>query len=238
MRLYVFNRLKAAASKLVASYHWWTRTLNDETRATLSLSIGGGLFFLGLGYHWPWEISFLSAWIVSLFAYLMLYASVIFASGPDQARERLSKMDPSAISLLVAVVLVVLLGVAGLGVVLTSVGQRPTLETRFLIGLSTIGVILSWMLLHSSFAGHYAKLYFSQDEGNEAPLGGFIFPGCEAPAYEDFLYLSFTIGLTFAMSDVSVTKRSIRRVVLFHSMISFFFYSTVVAAVLNSVVTS
>lgn len=238
MRQKACDWLRSTTSKAIGRYYWWAKKQNDETRALLSLTFGIGLFFLGLGYNWPWEASFLLAWNVSLFVYLLLYGSVVFTTGPDQAQERLSKMDPSAISLLAAIILVVLLGMIFLGVVLTSVGLRPTLETKCLIGLGASGIILSWMLLHSSFAGYYAKIYFSQDDNDNAPFGGFVFPGCETPAYEDFLYLAFTIGLTFAMSDVSTSKRIIRRIVLFHSIVSFFFYSTVVASVLNSVVTS
>ena len=67
---------------------------------------------------------------------------------------------------------------------------------------------------------------------------GFVFPGTSDPTYEDFLYVSFAIGLTYAMSDVNVTNEVQRRVVLIHSIISFFFYSTVLGVVLNAIVTS
>jgi hypothetical protein len=67
---------------------------------------------------------------------------------------------------------------------------------------------------------------------------GFNFPGAPEPTCLDFLYVSFTVGLTYAMSDVSVTNDIQRRMVLFHRVISFFFYSTVVGVVLNAVATS
>jgi uncharacterized membrane protein len=40
------------------------------------------------------------------------------------------------------------------------------------------------------------------------------------------------------MSDVNVTNEVQRRTVLVHSIISFFFYSTVLGVVLNAIVTS
>lgn len=67
---------------------------------------------------------------------------------------------------------------------------------------------------------------------------GFTFPGSPAPTYLDFLYVSFTIGLTYAMSDVNVTNEIQRRMVLIHSVVSFFFYSTILGVVLNAIVTS
>jgi uncharacterized membrane protein len=55
---------------------------------------------------------------------------------------------------------------------------------------------------------------------------------------EDFLHVSFAVGLTYAMSDVNVTNEIQRRTVLIHSIIFFFFYSTVLGVVLNAIVTS
>ena len=66
----------------------------------------------------------------------------------------------------------------------------------------------------------------------------FNFPGSPEPTYLDFLYVSFTVGLTYAMSDVNVTNEIQRRMVLMHSVISFFFYSTILGVVLNAIVTS
>ena len=34
------------------------------------------------------------------------------------------------------------------------------------------------------------------------------------PNYGDFLYFSFTVGMTFQVSDVQITDREMRRVVL------------------------
>jgi uncharacterized membrane protein len=67
---------------------------------------------------------------------------------------------------------------------------------------------------------------------------GFTFPGTPEPTYLDFLYVSFTVGLTYAISDVIVTNEVQWRMVLIHSVVSFFFYSTVLGVVLNAIVTS
>jgi uncharacterized membrane protein len=104
-------------------------------------------------------------------------------------------------------------------------------------------VILSWLLLHTAYGQHYARLYYEDTDryGRPFPGGwrrGFTFPETPEPTYEDFLYVSFAIGLTYAMSDVNVTNETQRRTVLIHSIISFFFYSTVLGVVLNAIVTS
>ncbi len=52
------------------------------------------------------------------------------------------------------------------------------------------------------------------------------------------MYISFTVGLTCAISDVDVTSATQRRGVLVHSLISFFFYTTILGVVLNAIMTS
>ncbi|MFO0004532.1 MAG: DUF1345 domain-containing protein [bacterium] len=62
---------------------------------------------------------------------------------------------------------------------------------------------------------------------------GIAFPGDEEPLFSDFLYLAFTIGMTFQTSDVSFTSRSLRRVVLAHALVSFLFNVVIIAAAVN-----
>ncbi|MEZ2371333.1 DUF1345 domain-containing protein [Arthrobacter sp. RCC_34] len=45
----------------------------------------------------------------------------------------------------------------------------------------------------------------------------------------DYLYFSFTIGTSFATSDVEVVGDRTRRVVLVHSIVGFFYNALVVA---------
>ena len=51
--------------------------------------------------------------------------------------------------------------------------------------------------------------------------------------FSDFLYVADAVGLTYAMSDTSLEACAVRRIVLFHSLVSFLFFSTVLSALLN-----
>jgi uncharacterized membrane protein len=66
-------------------------------------------------------------------------------------------------------------------------------------------------------------------------IGGVEFPGGAPPAYSDFAYLAFTIGICFQVSDASVTSRQIRHTVLLHAVMSFVYTTTILAFVLNLV---
>ncbi len=73
----------------------------------------------------------------------------------------------------------------------------------------------------------------------EEPVGevnkGFAFPDSEPPNYMDFVYVAFVIGMTAQVSDVQVTTRSMRRLVLLHSVLSFWFYAGILALAINLV---
>ncbi|SPT54079.1 Predicted membrane protein [Actinomyces bovis] len=93
----------------------------------------------------------------------------------------------------------------------------------FLAISSSLGVILSWLLLQVGFAGIYRAICLTASE----PL--LKFPGTAEPFLSDYLYFSFTVGSSFATSDVAVRSRRVRRVVLVHSVVAFFCNALVVA---------
>ena len=62
---------------------------------------------------------------------------------------------------------------------------------------------------------------------------GLKFPGDDQPDYWDFIYFAFVIGMTFQVSDVAITHKSIRRMVVAHGALSFFFTAAIVAMTVN-----
>lgn len=98
--------------------------------------------------------------------------------------------------------------------------------------LAVGAVALSWFLLHTLFVGRYARMYYA-DTG----AGGIDFNEAGyAPTYADFTYFSFNLGMTFQVSDTAVSKPEIRRVVLRHCLLSYFFATGITACVINLVV--
>jgi len=62
---------------------------------------------------------------------------------------------------------------------------------------------------------------------------GLAFPTEPQPNYWDFIYFSFVIGMTFQVSDVQVTSTPLRRLVIAHGVISFFFSVAILALAVN-----
>lgn len=100
--------------------------------------------------------------------------------------------------------------------------------------LAVITIIGSWLLVHTIFAIHYAHEYYQDHKTlSNSPAAGLDFPEDIEPDYWDFLYFAFVIGMTSQVSDVQITSRSLRRLSLFHGILSFFFNTVIVAMSIN-----
>ena len=91
---------------------------------------------------------------------------------------------------------------------------------------------LSWVFTNLVFMLHYAHMHYARSEQGW-DLGGFEFPGTAEPDYWDFLYFSFTAGMSFAASDVNVTRGAVRRVLTAQCLLSFVFNIGVLAFSIN-----
>lgn len=126
----------------------------------------------------------------------------------------------------------VLVVVAALGslvgiVVLLVLGSSSSRHTAAALGL--LGVFTAWAMLHLMYAARYAHLYYGE------PVGGIDFNNDEPPAYRDFFYFSFNLGMTYQVSDTGVTSVAIRSVVLRHTLLSYVFGTVILAATINLV---
>ncbi|RNI17281.1 DUF1345 domain-containing protein [Flexivirga caeni] len=95
--------------------------------------------------------------------------------------------------------------------------------------LGLLGVFMTWSMLHLMYAARYALLYYT------APVGGIDFNDEEPPAYSDFFYFSYNLGMTYQVSDTNVTQSRFRAVVLRHCLISYVFGTVILAATINLV---
>ncbi|GAB3830551.1 DUF1345 domain-containing protein [Hymenobacter jeollabukensis] len=108
-------------------------------------------------------------------------------------------------------------------------------EERLEHVLVSVGsVVGSWFLLHTLFTLRYAHIYFCPDPdrpGHET--GGFRFAGAAPCSYWDFAYLAFVVGVTAQTSDVLITTKTMRRLVMLHGLLAFAYNTTVLALGIN-----
>lgn len=176
--------------------------------------------------HW------LSCWVAFSATYLALSWYTIVTMPVSAIIRRAGEEDGSRI--FVSSFLLLAIAACLCGVLAFTIGARGQMIGRWpYLGISFLSIMFSWMLVHTLYAFHYAHLYY-KDATEEAVKGeGLDFPGHEAPDYMDFVYFSIVLGCTFQVSDVEISSKRIRRVALFHGLLSFVMNTFVVALTIN-----
>ncbi|MET0916200.1 MAG: DUF1345 domain-containing protein [Jiangellaceae bacterium] len=124
--------------------------------------------------------------------------------------------------------------IASLAVVVVALvhssGPRDATTVASVI-LSVISVALSWALVNTVYAFKYARLYYL----DEPDAGGIDFKQDDPPAYSDFAYMAFTVGMSFAIAETEPTATHIRKVALGHALLAYGFGTGVLAVAINLV---
>jgi uncharacterized membrane protein len=175
------------------------------------------------------------AWdIFGLVLLVLSWSSIVRCTAGDTCH-RAGADDPGRTLVYVVVVLASAVSLLGATVLVRRPHALPPELEPCAAALCLFTVALAWTMTHTAFTFRYAHLYYRNDaEG----VGGIDLPGGAAPAYFDFAYFAFTIGMCFQVSDLCVTSHQIRRTVLLHAIISFAYNSVVLAFVLNLVFAS
>ncbi|WP_075288757.1 DUF1345 domain-containing protein [Pararhizobium arenae] len=173
--------------------------------------------------------------VVFFIVYLTLTASQFPKLTAAYLKENASGTDEPAPVILTVTLATIVVSMTSLFLVLNG---RETATAASLV-LAFSAVALGWLTIHTMAALHYAHHYWSPAMDTEADNdngGGLNFPGDDEPGGYDFLYFSFVIGMTGQTSDVAITSTDMRKLNLLHSIVSFFFNTTLVAAAVNTAV--
>jgi uncharacterized membrane protein len=210
---------------------------------------------LGLGLKTSWDIwafRLMTYWVVWAVTYLGLTWFLIIRSSAQQTRRwALEQRTPPRpqLSILRSVILrilrvlflvgrtsslffIVFVSFVSLVLAISLAPEVRDLETArglSLAFMAAVGVVSAWGILHTSYALHYAYQYYRSEDSP----GGLTFPGEQSPAQRDFAYFAFTVGTSFAVSDVDVTDEAMRQAVLGHQVLSFFYNTSILATVVT-----
>ena len=180
--------------------------------------LGGGVPALAsLGM----PIAVMLAFDVAAMVFLAMSAPLLRGGGAGALRDRAARYDGGHAVIVLTVVLVALV----VSLALTLELSAAVSMTPRIVALPALTLALVWVFVAVLFALRYAHAYYAK------PEGGVRFPGPagEEPDGLDFLYLSVTIGTAFAVSDVVIEGRRIRRTVLVQAVVSFAFNVFVLA---------
>ncbi|MBN9075208.1 MAG: hypothetical protein BGN87_03805 [Rhizobiales bacterium 65-79] len=173
---------------------------------------------------------------VFFIVYIVLVMSEMPLLTADYLKKNARKTDLPVQIIFVVTVAVICVAVYGLfEVVNDSPDPKPSR-----LAFSLAAIPLGWFTIHLMAALHYAHLYWwpgDQKNGNKRiPHQGLDFPGDTPPSGWDFLYFSTVIGMTAQTADTGLTSTAMRKAVLLHGIVSFFFNTVIVAAAVNAAV--
>jgi uncharacterized membrane protein len=207
--------------------------LRSVTRLFICLGVSAIVLAVALYSGLQILTSIVLTWAVFAFGMTLLsWITFVTVSDIDLYME-IRQEDESGAVIFFVVVLSVCISLAGILVLIRNTDESLVLKGLHRL-LSLVSVALSWLLLHTIFTLHYARLYYADDPTNKLVAAGRLsFPNDDKPDYLDFAYFSFVIGMTFQVSDVEINTKHLRRLVLLHSFISFIFNTIIVALTIS-----
>ena len=204
--------------------------LRARPRLTISIAIGIAAAVLLPGTY-SLVTRGLLGWNVAVWLYLLLVGMMMKRADHEHLRRTAPAQAEGAGTVLAAVILAALASLAGIVVELAAakVPGAPHALPHVLFALATVAG--GWLLLPTLFALTYASLYYRTPKGSGLQFTEEV-PESQ-PDYVDFLYFSFTIAAASQTSDVSVSTREMRRLVLVQSLLSFAFNTAILAFTIN-----
>lgn len=192
-----------------------------RVRLVASLLLGGIVLFFSRGADGDLEI--LLTYDVAVGTYLGMLLVRMAHADPEETRDLAEEKETTNRLILLAAAGVSAASLTGVALLLHRSQNWSPWITRLHVALSVVAVFLSWTLLHSIFAIHYARLYYRPVEGGgeEEYQKGLDFPDDGLVDFWDFMYYSFTIAVCYQTSDVTIRAREMRRLTLAHAVLSF-----------------
>ena len=214
------------------AWAWITRHLRAQIRFLIALVVGVAVFlFVPIEDLVP---RILAGWNAGGWLYLALVA-IKMARAEIEGIKRQSTLErESRLVVLVVVIFGSIFTILALFAQLMAIKGEHGIDRTLSISLSVSTIFLSWLLIHTVFALDHANEFHAEGHGGARGQGGGLkFPDDTTPDYLDFLYFSFVVGTTAQTSDVDVCSRAMRRVVMLHGILSFFFNTAVIALAVN-----
>jgi uncharacterized membrane protein len=210
------------------------RFIRSRPHLTLAIALGMVVALAWTGSA-PWLRRALIGWNAGVWSYLAGMAWLMMRADHRKVREIAGRQDESAGLVLFTLIVGAVLSLYAIVSELTRMGHLPPDQVALRYAFTALTVIGSWLLVGVLFCFHYAHIYYRAPH-DQPPLrfpDSELEPGGLEPNYWDFLYFSFTIAVAVQTSDVTVTSRTMRKLVLGHSVLAFFFNLLILGLSIN-----
>jgi uncharacterized membrane protein len=185
-----------------------------------------------MGVLGGWTFAPLVGWDVAAGILVVSTWAIVTSMDGEQTARHAVREEPGRAATDLVLLGASVVSLLGVGFVIAAGGSAHGVRGAFLLALAVVTVVLSWSVVHTMFMLRYARLYYA------GPDGGVDFnsDSQDPPDYGDFAYLAFTIGMTFQVSDTSLTSKPMRRAALRHALLSYLFGVVIIAVTINLVV--
>lgn len=200
-----------AAVRLVAA------AVAGGVAAVVAVEVGGWAYAPPVGWALAGVVYVLWTWIA------------VGRMSPERTRSHATREDPTRGATDVVLVLASVASLAGVAYLLIG-GSAQGSAADISAGIGIVSVASAWFVVHTVFCLRYASLYYGAE-----PPGGISFNQDDPPAYVDFAYLAFTLGMTYQVSDTDLQDRRIRATALRHALLSYLLGAVVLATTINLV---
>ncbi len=205
----------------------------NESRRVLACGIAGLAGAALISLFAPWQAGVIVGWNIAAFSLLTWLKRELWSLDPIETKAFSSRDDDSRAT---AAAVVIIGSLASLVAVILGV-----IEARAAGGWVAVATIIasvcsvaaSFAVVNSTFALTYLHAYF--DGLATSGSGGLRFPDDAQPRCSDFVYFAFTVGMSFAVSDVEVIDSGMRRRILGHALVSYAFASAILGFAINLV---
>lgn len=151
----------------------------------------------------------------------------------QQIREQSKVQDSSRTIIFFIILIATFASFLAVLLLLITKHQSRSSETVHLI-IAITGMVLSWFLIHTIFTLRYAHIFYGDHEDKPGThAGGLEFPDDKKPDYFDFAYFAFVLGMTFQVSDVQISSKQLRRIAMWHGLLSFGYNTIMIALTIN-----
>ena len=213
---------------------WLTELMVDAGRRTAQAStrvvtaaLMGVLAAVATGVFGSWDFASSVGWVVAAATFLVWTWSAIAGMDGRQTASHATQEDPSKPVTELLVLGASVASLIAVGYLLAQANSATGTTQGLAAGLGVVSVAVSWLVVHTLFTLRYAVLYYTGDDR------GIDFRGSAQPCYSEFAYLAFTVGMTFQVSDTTLTTRAVRSTVLRHALLSYLFGSLILASAVN-----
>ena len=180
-----------------------------------------------VGLSAPWPYALLAGWDTAALIFTAWVWLLMATMNSADTAAHATQEEPGRTQTGVLVILSAVASLLAVGYVLVQASSAKGAGQDLLGGVGVLSVALSWFAVHTLFALRYARLYYGGHPG------GINFNQKSPPRYLDFAYVSFTIGMTFQVSDTDLQTPPIRTTALRQALLAYLFGAVILGATIN-----